>query len=958
MIERLARFIVRRNAAWGTVLITLAVAAVSLFFSRRVKQEDDLLAFLPRGNPEVQAFYEINKRFGGLDVALVGIEAEDVFDPEFLGKLQKTTTELREMKGLNQVLSLTNVVDFAPDRERGGIIMSNMVQTPPRTAQERAALRAKVMSRDHIVGNLVDRSGKAVLVYCFIAFGSDPMEMTARIQGIVNAAFPRHQKYWGGGPFVSSYSYNTAQADMRRLTPWAGLAIVLIMMIAFRDVFATVLALVSTGIGIVFSLGLMGALGIRFNLVLGSMPIIMLALGSAYAIHVLARYYAFAQEHDTQTAIVRTLTSVGPVVLAAGLTTVASLLSFALMDIQPMRIFGIFTAIGLFAKLILSVTFIPAVVRLANLKRKPSSALFIRRGMARLSCFARDHRWAVAGVLSAVALGGVAFIPRIDPRMDQSNFYSAGSPPDLAETYLRRSFGGSMFLQLHVVGDLTDPQVLREVQRIADELALRPHVAQVQHISMAIAQVNEAMTGQRRIPDTTEQVKLLYTFITGDAAVGQLIGDDRKEALLQVTLDVNRSGEVDPLLAEVEEWVKREPIVRFVSASRTGPRGAEVAARLAQISGVRIAALARLYGVPYDAAVRARAQRVLAHPPREADHGAVEGAVVRFLRSDECTGRLPPAVEAGGDPARAVARALVALGPRFEEKALAPAIATALGRDETDQLVDGVAVSVGTALREIWSNQVAAQQARALAASASLKLPPGDAGQRFLAGIAAALLDTSAPTAALPAQAEEPGAMTLGLRVTGQPVMNRGFTHSVLSNQLRSLSFAMVLVLVIMSLLFRSLWTGMMATAPVLLTVALVYGGMGLLGVHLDVGTSMLASIIIGAGVDYAIHLISAWRAPADGDMSEAARVAGDGAGLAVWCNAVMVAAAYFILTLGEAKPLHNVGGLTAAAMIGAAVMTFLAVPVLARRRQYRKQPDVELVAEEPDAHEAVKVNH
>ena len=139
--------------------------------------------------------------------------------------------------------------------------------------------------------------------------------------------------------------------------------------------------------------------------------------------------------------------------------------------------------------------------------------------------------------------------------------------------------------------------------------------------------------------------------------------------------------------------------------------------------------------------------------------------------------------------------------------------------------------------------------------------------------------------------------------------------------------------------------------------LALVYGGMGLLGVHLDVGTSMLASIIIGAGVDYAIHLISAWRAPPDGDMREAAREAGDGAGLAVWCNAVMVSVAFFILTLGEAKSLHNVGGLTAAAMVGAAVMTFLAIPVLARRRQYRKQADVAVVGEEADAHEPVKVH-
>ena len=64
-----------------------------------------------------------------------------------------------------------------------------------------------------------------------------------------------------------------------------------------------------------------------------------------------------------------------------------------------------------------------------------------------------------------------------------------------------------------------------------------------------------------------------------------------------------------------------------------------------------------------------------------------------------------------------------------------------------------------------------------------------------------------------------------------------------------------------------------------------------------------------------------------------------------------MVAAGFFVLTLGEARPLKNVGGLTAAAMVTAAMATFLVIPSLARRRFYRRdvedeQPADALVAE------------
>src|SRR5690606_14938134 len=120
-------------------------------------------------------------------------------------------------------------------------------------------------------------------------------------------------------------------------------------------------------------------------------------------------------------------------------------------------------------------------------------------------------------------------------------------------------------------------------------------------------------------------------------------------------------------------------------------------------------------------------------------------------------------------------------------------------------------------------------------------------------------------------------------------------------------------------------------------TLVAVYGAMGALGVNLDIGTSMLASIIVGAGVDYAVHLLAAWKGP---DLARAAERAGEQAGPGIWINALMVALGFFVLTFGEAKPLQNVGGLTAAAMLGAGLATFLTIPALARRTRYAADPE------------------
>ena len=58
-----------------------------------------------------------------------------------------------------------------------------------------------------------------------------------------------------------------------------------ILLIAFRNAWAVALGLLSTGVGILVVYATMAVLGMPLNVVLGAMPVILFAVGSAYAIH-------------------------------------------------------------------------------------------------------------------------------------------------------------------------------------------------------------------------------------------------------------------------------------------------------------------------------------------------------------------------------------------------------------------------------------------------------------------------------------------------------------------------------------------------------------------------------------------------------------------------------------------------------------------------------------------------
>ncbi len=662
-MKAFARLIVKRTVAWIVVVVVLGISAAAAVYANRVAQDDDILAFLPRTNPEVAGFYEASDRFGSMDVALVGIEADDVFAPDFLVRLRDLTKRLNETNGLEYSLSITSVEDFAEDAGGGRVDLDYLVRDIPQSDAEREALRAKVLSRDHIVGNLVSADGKAVMIYCFATPGEQPRVTAQRVRDLVNESFPAEKKYWGGAPFISTYIYDVTQRDLRALAPWACLAISIIVLLSFRDLLGTGLSLLSTLLGVVIPLGIMGFTGVHTNIVLGSMPVILFALGSAYGVHILTRYYALAAKHPREEAMRLALEDVGPSVLGSGLTTVFGLLSFVMMDIAPMRTFGIYTALGLTIALALALVFIPAVMIISPVRgRVPPTLTWLNQSMASISVWAQRRRMVVG--IGCLALAGVAafFAARVDSRMDTAAFFDEGSPPDEAFDFMGRHFGGAQFIQIQVKGDMTDPAVLREVQLLGDEISLLDGVTSVTHVAGIVAQINEAM-GQkvRRVPDTGDEVRQLYGLVAGKRIISQTVTEDRAFAMVLVKVAPTRAAEVEVILDKVEALSKAAFGGELVAVESKGEGSEAVRRHRAQIVAARVASLARSFGTRVESPERLLSALETAAP--EPSDKAITDAIVAFMKSPAFDDPIPKTPEhPDGDATQRIAKAVAALG--------------------------------------------------------------------------------------------------------------------------------------------------------------------------------------------------------------------------------------------------------------------------------------------------------
>lgn len=182
-------------------------------------------------------------------------------------------------------------------------------------------------------------------------------------------------------------------------------------------------------------------------------------------------------------------------------------------------------------------------------------------------------------------------------------------------------------------------------------------------------------------------------------------------------------------------------------------------------------------------------------------------------------------------------------------------------------------------------------------------------------------------------QKDHPLAVTV--KPAGVAYFNLVWNEEVLGDLVLGLSLALVVVLVILALDFRSLKWALVAYVPLLLTILLIYGVIGITGKDFDMPLSVLSTLSLGMAVDFAIHFVSRFRqrrteAGGQGESVEqslAWTAARPGKGIVR--NAILFAAAFSVMMAAPLTPYVAVGAFIVSMMLLSALLTLVLLPAL-----------------------------
>lgn len=576
-----ARYLRAVTARPGTVVVITVLLTLSLAAGlSRLYKDTRADAFLPQDHPARLLNQEFRALFGLGDpmvVAVLNPGPQGVFNPQSLALVAWLSSELERIPNIDPERITSLATENGITGTADGMEVTALMADPPSTQHQADRIRAAVMKQPLYVGSLVAADGSGALI---LAEQLDPDRAQATYAAILELVEraplgPGDQVHVTGEGALAGYMGAYIDADATRLNPVSMLVILLLCLAAFRTLRGMLLPALIVAATALATLGLMGWMGVPFFIITNALPVVLIGIGVADAIHILTGYYRLAARHPNWTGRQLTLAAMGdlwrPVALTTA-TTMAGFLSLAISaPMPPMRWFGWFALLGVGFAWLYSITLLPALLTLLKPQRSAaypagSTTDWLGRLPAPLGSFAARFPVLVLVLFGALAAAGVAGIHRMEVNDSLLRAFEEHDPIVIADRTLNRHFDGTYFLDILIrtpaPEDLFLPANLQRIEALQRHLEGHPLVADTVSIVDYLQQMHSAMHGDdpayQRLPDDSDliaQYFLLYASIGDPRDFDHLIDYDYRLANLRVTMKSDRYLDLRSIIQELGDYL-------------------------------------------------------------------------------------------------------------------------------------------------------------------------------------------------------------------------------------------------------------------------------------------------------------------------------------------------------------------------------------------------------------------
>jgi hydrophobe/amphiphile efflux-3 (HAE3) family protein len=548
-------------------LIITVVILLTVFFGYQIKTlhiNADIISSLPDDDPVAKLYKDIGNEFGGNDMGMLVLETKDIFDAKIFKDIKQITDSIKYTAGVSSVTSIINILDIKSSED--GIEIAKLVDENDLPTEKRDFdnLRKYIFSKEMYKGSIVSDDGTATAIMFTLLPDADNQAVAKEIKSKIENLKLSEKLYFGGLPMMMNDINDLIISDIVWLVPIVSIIIALILLVSFKSFRGVLLPLLTAGIAVVWTLGIMSILGYELTIISNIIPVVLLAVGSAYTIHVINSIDHIIIQ-DKQQAIIKAIEYVTiPVILAAA-TTAIGFISFVFGSYLLMiKDFGIFTAVGTFIALLLSIFFVPAIISASSknnnkklIKDEKKQAILTHKILLPLSQVLFKHpKYIFTGWIILILLFIIGIF-QIKTSVNMADYFKKDNPTRIAEDVMQNKFGGSLPIFVVFKGDIQSPEVLQMMIKTEHYMKEDPNVSVAQSVADLIEQMNDAMGEGKKIPAEKSKIEQLWFLLDGQEVMPQLVNNDLTKGIIQSKFASVDSKDIEAFTDKMNRFIEQ-----------------------------------------------------------------------------------------------------------------------------------------------------------------------------------------------------------------------------------------------------------------------------------------------------------------------------------------------------------------------------------------------------------------
>jgi predicted RND superfamily exporter protein len=408
---------------------------------------NDVRDYVPAHYAETREYRWFCQHFGSEEFVVVSWPGCKLADEQ----LARLAVRLRERNDLFE-----QRIGVAPFRRvtTGSELVAQMTAEPVSLSRERVISRLK----GTIVGP--DRATTcAIVTLNDLAHWQLQPALAEISEAADDVGLPRESVHLGGPPVVNAAIDRTSSQSLLRLAGLAALIGLVIAWVCFRTVRLTVIVFIIAAYSAAVSLAIVPLCGVPLNAILITMVPLVYVAAMSGAVH-LANYYLDCLYGGSANPIHQAVRHAALPLGLATATTAAGLLSLWFSDLAPIRMFGVFSALGVAVTLALTLVLLPAL-----LMAWPAPK--VQTGMTAdeehddaieqlspgwkwlIETVIRKHAW-FAGMGVAVLAAGALGLLRVQTSIQVMRLFSQDTPIIASYAWLEENLGALAPLEVVV----------------------------------------------------------------------------------------------------------------------------------------------------------------------------------------------------------------------------------------------------------------------------------------------------------------------------------------------------------------------------------------------------------------------------------------------------------------------------------------------------------------------------